>query len=197
VSVETGDQASGHPLRARAATETDALYAEAVAAFGPALERLAAAYEPDRDRRRDLQQEIHVALWRSFAGFDGRCSLRTWVYRVAHNTATSLVSRVRARTPALVGFEELEALEARAARGSGEEDRERALDERRALARLMELVRRLKPLDRQIILLYLEGVDAAAIGEIAGLSAGNVATKVHRIKRLLARSFAAEGTGHE
>ena len=26
-----------------------------------------------------------MALWRSFAAFDGRCSLRTWVYRVAVN----------------------------------------------------------------------------------------------------------------
>jgi RNA polymerase sigma-70 factor (ECF subfamily) len=39
--------------------------------------------------RRDLLQEIHLALWRSFATFDDRCSLRTWVYRVAHNVATS------------------------------------------------------------------------------------------------------------
>jgi RNA polymerase sigma-70 factor (ECF subfamily) len=192
VRANTVEQASELPAEARmAATDKDALYAEAIAAFGPALERLAGAYEPDRDRRGDLLQEIHVALWRSFAGFDGRCSLRTWVYRVAHNTATSLVSRARARTPALVGLEEVEA------RAPGQEDWEQALDERRALARLTELVQRLKPLDRQIILLYLEGVDAAAIGEITGLSAGNVATKVHRIKRVLARSFSTDGIDHE
>jgi RNA polymerase sigma-70 factor, ECF subfamily len=61
-------------------------YEEASAAYGAALERLARAYEADPDRRRDLLQEIHIALWRSLEGFDGRCSLRTWVYRVAHNT---------------------------------------------------------------------------------------------------------------
>lgn len=37
-------------------------YAEAAAAFGPALERLARAYERDPDRRRDLLQEIHIGL---------------------------------------------------------------------------------------------------------------------------------------
>ena len=42
-------------------------YAEAAAAFGPALERLARAYERDPDKRRDLLQEIHIALWRSLA----------------------------------------------------------------------------------------------------------------------------------
>jgi len=39
--------------------------------YGAALERLARAYEPDTDRRLDLLQEVHVALWRSFALFDG------------------------------------------------------------------------------------------------------------------------------
>src|SRR5262245_30630873 len=57
------------------------MYEQAAATYGAALERLARAYEPDADRRRDLQ-ELHLALWRSFAGFDGRCSLRTWVYRI-------------------------------------------------------------------------------------------------------------------
>jgi len=57
------------------------------------------------------------------------------------------------------------------------------------------LIQQLKPLDRQIILLYLEGMDAAAIGEITGVSAGNIATKIHRIKNLMARRF-QEGGHH-
>ncbi|MGZ6014354.1 MAG: sigma factor-like helix-turn-helix DNA-binding protein [Phenylobacterium sp.] len=49
------------------------------------------------------------------------------------------------------------------------------------------------PPDRQVLLLYLEDLDAAAIGEITGLSAGAVATKIHRLKALLARRFAEGG----
>src|SRR5512143_3288277 len=78
----------------------DGLYEEAAAAHGQALERLARSYELDRDKQRDLLQEIHVAIWRSLAGFRSQCSLRTWVYRVAHNVAASHVerqSRMRAR----------------------------------------------------------------------------------------------------
>ena len=52
-------------------------------------------------------------------------------------------------------------------------------------AMLFDLVRRLTPLDRQVILLYLEGEAAAEIAEATGLTAVNVATKIHRIKRLL------------
>jgi RNA polymerase sigma-70 factor, ECF subfamily len=62
-------------------------------------------------------------------------------------------------------------------------------DRRLALDRLTELVQRLEPRDREVILAYLEGLDAAEIGELTGLSAGNVAAKIHRIKKLLARNF--------
>jgi RNA polymerase sigma-70 factor (ECF subfamily) len=68
-------------------------------------------------------------------------------------------------------------------------------DRRMALDRLTQLVRRLEPRDREVILAYLEGMDAAAIGELTGLSARNVATKIHRIKNVLARSF-NEGGSH-
>jgi RNA polymerase sigma-70 factor (ECF subfamily) len=63
--------------------------------------------------------------------------------------------------------------------------------ENQALARLTDLIRRLIPIDRQVILSYLEGMDAEAIGELTGLSASNVATKVHRTKEVLRKRFEA------
>jgi RNA polymerase sigma-70 factor, ECF subfamily len=166
---------------------------EAAAAYGAALERLARAYEPDPERRRDLLQEIHIALWRSLAGFDGRCSLRTWVYRVSHNTATSQVVRRRPRTPALASLDEIETMPAREYGAADAVDVE--ADRQRALDRMFALIQTLAPLDRQVILLYLEDLDAAAIGEVTGLSPGYVATKVHRIKKILSQRF-HEGAGH-
>jgi RNA polymerase sigma-70 factor (ECF subfamily) len=80
----------------------DDLYKDVASGYGPALDRLARAYEANPEERRDLLQEIHLALWRSFEGFDGRCSLRTWVYRVAHNVATSHVIRQRKKNSVLV-----------------------------------------------------------------------------------------------
>ena len=68
-------------------------------------------------------------------------------------------------------------------------DRDDALDRQRAMDRLPMMIQRLEPFDRQVILLYLEGLDAASIAEITGTTAGNVATKVHRIKRILAARF--------
>src|SRR5262245_63153706 len=82
------------------------LYQEAAAAYGAPLDRLAKAYEADPELRRDLLQEIHLAVWRSLEVFDSRCSLRTWVYRVAHNTAVKHVLREKRR-----GVANLERLE--------------------------------------------------------------------------------------
>jgi RNA polymerase sigma-70 factor (ECF subfamily) len=168
----------------------DDLYRDATATYGPALERLARGYEFNVEDRRDLLQEIHLALWRSFHVFDGRCSLRTWVYRVAHNAATSHVMRSRrSKSKTLVSLEEIEEQGGIAAEDTGGREVERS----KLLAQLLELIQRLNPLDRQVILLYLEGMDAASIGEVTGISAGYTATKIHRIKAILAARFNAAG----
>jgi RNA polymerase sigma-70 factor (ECF subfamily) len=162
-------------------------YRDAVARYGPAIERLARACEADADERRDLVQDIHVALWRSFAAFDGRCSLGTWTWRVAHNAAASHVGR-RRRAPQ--GSATLEALETMA----GGADPETTAGERQVLDRLNRMIQALGPPDRQVMLLYLEDLPAAEIAEITGLSAGAVATKIHRLKALLARRFHQGGS---
>ena len=170
---------------AAAESTQDELYQQAADAYGPALERLARSYEADPEIRRDLLQEIHIGLWRSMEAFDGRCSLRTWVYRVAHNIASSHVMRQRRHNSRiLVALEELENMPDQPVAPDA--------DRREAMERLAALIRQLNPLDRQVILSYLEGMDAASIGEITGLSPGNVATKIHRIKAILARRFQEE-----
>jgi len=75
----------------------------------------------------------------------------------------------------------------------GPQDHGQNTTDRMALERLLELIHRLKPPDRQVMLLYLEDLDAAAIGEIMGISAGNVRVQIHRIKTILARRFHAGG----
>jgi DNA-directed RNA polymerase specialized sigma24 family protein len=61
---------------------------------------------------------------------------------------------------------------------------------------LLGLIHQLRPADRQIILLYLEGEAAAEIAEVTGLSPSNIATKIHRIKKLLRQQY-TEGKSHE
>jgi RNA polymerase sigma-70 factor (ECF subfamily) len=161
----------------------DELYARAAADFGPALGRLARAYERDPERQRDLLQDIHFAVWRSFEAWEGRSSLRTWIYRVAHNTAASHVLKDRrARVAHWVDLDHI-------ADAPDPSSQAEAFDDTDLLARLMALIHQLKPPDRQMMLLYLDDLDAKEIGEITGLSPGAVATKIHRTKAVLARRF--------
>jgi RNA polymerase sigma-70 factor (ECF subfamily) len=161
----------------------DELYMQAAKEFGPALVRLARIYEEDADRRRDLLQDIHFALWRSFAGYSGQCSLRTWVYRVAHNA--SIATRFRRRRMRTASLEAIADIAA-------EDDVEREAGDTQALERLRALIRRLAPPDDQVMLLYLEDAGAETIGEVTGLSSRAVATRIHRLKSLLARQFHGE-----
>ncbi|MDH0863801.1 sigma-70 family RNA polymerase sigma factor [Mitsuaria sp. GD03876] len=163
----------------------DALYREAAQRHGPDIARFVAGYEREPARRQELLQDVHVALWQSLAGFRGQCSLRTWAYRVAHNVGASHVER--SRKVAERGYLDLDDAEVEAivSPDAGIESAERRID----LQRLFALIHRLKPTDREVMLLYLEDLDAAAIGEITGLSARNVATKVHRIKAVLAQQL--------
>jgi RNA polymerase sigma-70 factor (ECF subfamily) len=163
----------------------DDLYEEAVATYGRALERLVYAYEADPDKRSDLLQEIHIALWRSLKTFEDRCSLRTWVYCIAHNTATSHITRQRRGTLGhLVSLEELDSMPDRS--GNAEQHEMRS-----NVDRLLKLIHRLNPVNRQLMLLYLEDMDAASIAEIMGISTNNVRVQIHRIKKVLARRFHA------
>ena len=105
---------------------------------------------------------------------------------MAHNVAASHVVRQQRTYAGLVSLEEIESVPVR-------QEGELGVDRSTALERLLRLIQRLKPVDRQVILPYLEGMDAAAIGEITGISPANVAMKIHRIKSILARRFQKGG----
>ncbi|MFG6412559.1 RNA polymerase sigma factor [Roseateles sp. DC23W] len=161
----------------------DTRYRQALAAHGAELARCCHGYERDPVLRQELQQELHLALWQSLAAFRGDCSLRTWVYRVAHNVGARHVQH-HAGKAQMLALEEIEHLpDERLDPGHTE----RRLD----LQRVLALVHRLAPLDRELMLLYLEELDAASIADITGLSTRNVATKIHRIKALLASQLSA------
>lgn len=159
----------------------DTLYRQAGEQFAPALARLARAVERDPDKARDLEQEMHCALWTSLARFKGDCALKTWVYRVAHNVAADHVAQAL-RGPKKVPLEDIDSLPALT-------NIEAETAEALVLAQISELIRQLAPLDAQVIVLWLEGESAAEISAITGLSAGAVSVRVHRIKVLLAGHF--------
>ncbi|HET6276479.1 MAG TPA: sigma-70 family RNA polymerase sigma factor [Candidatus Cybelea sp.] len=145
------------------------------------LFKVAGAYCQDPSDREDLIAEIVVALWRAHARFDGRSSFATWTYRIAVNVAIAFYRRDVRRRRDLVPVEEsiLAAIAAPA---------EAAQDER--LDFLRELIDRLEPLDRALMLLYLDEYPHGEIAAMLGISESNVGTKIGRIKERFRRTAA-------
>jgi RNA polymerase sigma factor, sigma-70 family len=141
--------------------------------------KVASLYSRSGTDREDLVQEISAQLWRSFGGYDeARAKFSTWMYRIALNVAISQARRER--WSEANRFEPLEAHHLETV-GGGEPIAER--DER--LQALYAFIGQLDPLNRALILLYLEDRGYAEMAEILGISETNVATKISRIKQKL------------
>ena len=122
---------------------------------------------------------MHVAIWKSHKLFDGRCSERTWIYRIATNVAANHVTRERRRNAPLISLDLADDIPV--------DDTSNTTEKDLALRKLFDIIDRLGNPDRSVITLYLEGLDAASIGEITGMTPGAIATRISRIKSLLAR----------
>ena len=61
------------------------------------------------------------------------------------------------------------------------------------MALILSIVDRLEPPDRQILLLYLEGIAGTEIAAITGVSSDVVTSRIYRFKSMLTRRFAREG----
>ena len=149
--------------------------------------KVAFTYSRTKEERDDLVQEIYLQLWRSFPTYERTRRFSTWMYRVALNAAISHARRLsrdgRQQSEPLTDVH-LETI------GAAENDPE---DERLDTLRLT--LNQLEPLNRTLMMLYLDECSYAEIAEIVGLRETNVATKINRIKKRLRSWMADSMTG--
>jgi RNA polymerase sigma-70 factor (ECF subfamily) len=152
-------------------------YARVLEEHGRAIRRLAITYERDPVRREDLEQDIWIAIWQALPAFRGDCSLRTFVFRIAHNRAVSHIQSHRRHSSETLGSD-------RAIfdpRVSPEDSA--VLTERHD--RLHAAVQQLPLAMRQVVVLMLEGLTHREIREVVGISEANVAVRLTRAKTAL------------
>ena len=156
--------------------ELERQYEDLLKEYGPGLSRLAASYEYLAHVREDLLQEIRLALWAALPGFRGECSLRTFVYRIAHNRGLTHVYRRRRQ---VLESEESEKII------DPKSDPESSAIQNAMQARLAQAIRSLPVAYRQVITMSLEGLPHAEIALVLGISESNVAVRLNRARALL------------
>ncbi len=120
----------------------------------------------------DLFQEVIVNLWLGYDKFKGHSSAKTWVYRVALNTCISIDRKQHRRVKTLPLTNSFNLFE--------DSD-----DDTRQISQLHERIGRLQPVDRALILLWLENLSYEEIAQITGFSIKNVSIRLYRIKERL------------
>lgn len=152
--------------------ERDELFRRVLADHGDGLWRLTAGYARLRADREDLHQDVLVAILAALPGFRGDSSLRTFVYRIAHNRGISYRRR-RTREPEAVPTEGL-------ASSTPSPEAELLADARRE--ELLEAIRGLPHGQRQTMMLHLEGLEHGEIAEVLGTTPNNVGVRLHRAR---------------
>ena len=129
--------------------------------------------------REELTQEIALAIWQALPHFRGDCSERTFVYRIAHNRGMTHVCR---RLPAHQALDDLSPLLEPADPRPHPEEQVAMTHQRN---RLRSAIQRLPLAYRQVVMLMLEELSHAEIGEVLGITESNVAVRLNRARKAL------------
>ena len=138
------------------------------------------SYCSDKNYREDLGQEIIYQLLRSGENFQSGNKFSTWMYRIALNVAISFYRKQKTNTQ-VVAYTDLPVEIEDIDNGN------REMDEN--IARLQKMISLLGPMDKAMMLLYLDSKSYTEIAEVLDITETNVATRISRIKIRLKQQF--------
>ena len=130
-------------------------------------------FSKDNDEVADMFQEVLIKLWNGMESFDGRSNVKTWIYRVALNTCITIDNRKRRNRKARLSMD-IDYFNSREVKSEQAQFLHRRIS-------------RLQPLDRAIVLLWLEDISYDEIAAIIGITAKNVSVRLVRIREQLKR----------
>ena len=98
--------------------------------------------------------------------------MRTWIYRIALNTCVSTL-RIRSRQPHQASLEEVILVP------------DDSQEKKETVKELYECIATLSPIDKAIVMMWLDEYSYEEIADTIGLKRNNVATRLHRAKEKL------------
>lgn len=144
--------------------------------FGAGLMRVAMAYGADSAEAQDLYQEICYAIWQAMPTFRGDSTLRTFVWRIAHNRGLTFRSRRPSRSEDSQRLADLV---------DGGPPADQIVADRLRHEHLLSAIRQLSDTQREVVLLSLEGLTQAEIGAVLGIAENAVAVRLNRARARL------------
>ncbi|MCA9965592.1 MAG: sigma-70 family RNA polymerase sigma factor [Anaerolineales bacterium] len=137
------------------------------------------------DDAEDLTQEVFFKAYRNLNKFEGRSSFKTWIYRIAINTAQNEIRRRKRRAQ-----EAETAVEEMAEYLPSDTFLESALEEKQQRRLLQEALADVRPEEYEV--LYLKDIEDrpyAEIAEILGISLSAAKMRVQRARLALRVSY--------
>ena len=128
-------------------------------------------FSNNQDEVADLFQEVLIKLWKGYSTFESRSDIKTWIYRVALNTCISIDRKNKRRAKHQLSMD----INLFADKDANTEQ----------VSMLHRRINQLQPLDRAIVLLWLENISYDEIGAIVGITAKNVSVRLFRIRQQL------------
>lgn len=139
------------------------------------IHKICRAYTDTQEEHNDLFQEVVLQLWKSYDSFKKDAKFSTWLYRVALNTAITLI-RKKTKSIATTSTEKAPQIE-----DYNTHDYE--LEEQ--IEQLYRAIKKLSEIERALVLLYLEEKSFKEIAETMGISEVNARVKMTRTKTKL------------
>lgn len=150
------------------AHDKESAFLQRIQAHQGILLKICRTYQDSEEDRQDLYQEIVAQLWSSYDSFRNESLFSSWMYQVAFNTAIRFLKKFK--KPAIQPYPDLP------------EDLQQIDDRKEQYLIFNRAIQRLDPVEKALIIMYLDDIPGKEIAEVLGLSAGNVRVRITRVK---------------
>jgi len=145
-------------------------YISFIEPYSPIIIKICRAYTDTEQDFEDYYQEVCLQIWRSRDSFHEHAKWSTWIYRLSLNVCLTLLKKEKNNKDKHLAYNPTEHL----ADSNAFENEDLNL--------LYSAIKKLKEIDRAVILLYLEEKSYQEIADILGTKPNNIGVRINRIK---------------